>query len=81
MAYIRTIDEPEASGSLAREYENARQRTGKIFNILKVQSLAPEALRASISLYLAVMHGPSELTRAERELIAVVVSAINECHY
>jgi AhpD family alkylhydroperoxidase len=27
------------------------------------------------------MHGPSELTRAQREMIAVVVSAENECHY
>ena len=81
MAYIRIIDEDEASGRLARDYEIARRRAGKIFNILRIQSLAPEALHASIELYLAVMYGPSELTRAERELIAVVVSSVNECHY
>lgn len=81
MAHIRIIDEDEASGQLARDYETARRRAGKVFNILKIQSLAPEALHASMALYLAVMYGPSELTRAERELIAVVVSAVNECHY
>jgi AhpD family alkylhydroperoxidase len=32
-------------------------------------------------LYRTVMFGPSELTRVEREAIAVKVSAVNGCHY
>jgi len=27
------------------------------------------------------MYGPSDLSRAEREMIAVVVSPVNACHY
>jgi len=27
------------------------------------------------------MHGPSGLSLAEREMMAVVVSSINRCHY
>jgi alkylhydroperoxidase family enzyme len=44
-------------------------------------SLNPETLRASMELYRAVMFGRSELSRAERELLAVVVSRANDCHY
>ena len=81
MAFIRIIDEDEAAGPLEREYEIARRRAGKVYNILKVQSRSPAALQQSIALYVAVMHGASALTRAERELIAVVVSIANDCHY
>ncbi len=32
-------------------------------------------------MYVAIMHGPSPLTRVEREAIAVTVSRVNECFY
>jgi len=44
-------------------------------------SLNAGTLRASMDLYGAIMFGPSELSRAERELLAVVVSCTNDCHY
>ena len=34
-----------------------------------------------VGLYTAVMHGESPLTRGQREMLAVVVSRANECHY
>jgi alkylhydroperoxidase family enzyme len=49
--------------------------------VVASHSLNPEALEAHLELYRAVMFGPSELTRAEREAIAVCVSAANDCHY
>lgn len=81
MAYIRVTDEDEARDELAREYEKARRRAGRVYNVLKVQGLRPAALREAVRLYMSVMHGPGELTRPEREMLAVVVSAANECHY
>ena len=81
MAYIRVIDEDAAEGDLAREYTKAQRRAGRVYNVLKVQGLKPAALRETVRLYLAVMHAPGELTRPEREMLAVVVSAANECHY
>ena len=81
MAYVRVIDEDEAEGDLQREYDKARRRTGRVYNVLKVQGLNPAALREAVRLYIAVMHGAGELTRPEREMLAVVVSAANECHY
>jgi uncharacterized peroxidase-related enzyme len=81
MAWIKTIDPLEASGELKDEYDKAVKRAGKVFNILKIQSLNPGTLRASTDLYLAAMHGPSGLTRAEREMLGTVVSWANHCFY
>jgi uncharacterized peroxidase-related enzyme len=78
---LRLIEEGEASGPLKAEYEAAVGRAGKVFNIVKAMSLNAETLRASMDLYRAVMFGNSELSRADRELLAVVVSRANDCHY
>ena len=81
MPYIRLIEEDEATGELAGEYAAARGRAGKVFNIIKAISLRPRVLRAMLGLYREVMFGPCELSRADRELLAVVVSRANDCHY
>ena len=81
MAWIKTVEPGDATGELKAEYDKAVRRAGKVFNILKVQSLNPPVLRASMGLYLAAMHGPSGLTRAEREMLATVVSWANHCFY
>jgi uncharacterized peroxidase-related enzyme len=81
MAWIHIIEENEATGPLEREYEAARRRAGKVFNIVKAQSLNPAALRAGTRLYVTLMFGESGLSRAERELVAVVTSWANRCFY
>jgi alkylhydroperoxidase family enzyme len=79
--HLRLIDEGEATRELQGQYEAAIGRAGKVFNIVKAMSLNPRVLGASMGLYQAIMFGPSELSRAERELLAVVVSCENDCHY
>lgn len=81
MAWIEMIEPAEATGELKGEYDRAVRRAGKVFNILKVQSLNPPVLQGSMALYLATMHGPSGLSRAEREMLAAVVSSVNRCFY
>ncbi len=81
MAWIRTISEEEATGSVKKQYEAAIRRAGRVFNIVKISSLKPEIMRTFIDLYIKLMHGPSGLSRAQREMIAVVVSTLNHCHY
>ena len=81
VAFLRLIPEDEATGELEHEYDAALERAGKVFNIVKAMSLRPAVLRQSIDLYREIMFGPSELSRVERELLAVVVSRTNECHY
>lgn len=81
MSWIRIISDQEAVGPLRAMYEAAVRRAGRVFNIVRVQSLNPPVLRASLEVYRAIMFGPSELSRALRELLAVVVSKTNGCHY
>jgi alkylhydroperoxidase family enzyme len=81
LAHLRLIDEDDADGLLMEEYDAAIERAGKVFNILKAMSLNPPVLRASIELYKAIMFGESGLSRRERELLATVTSAQQNCHY
>ena len=75
------MNEDEASGLLKEEYDAAVARAGKVFNIVKAMSLRPGVLRSAMQLYRDVMFGRSGLSRVERELLAVVVSRANDCHY
>jgi alkylhydroperoxidase family enzyme len=81
MAYVRLIDEGDAEGLLAEQYDAAVERAGKVFNIVKAMSLRPGVLRASMALYREIMFGESGLSRKERELLATVASAEQSCHY
>ncbi len=79
--WIRQIPMEEASGLLKSELEKAVRRAGRLWNIVHVMSLNPRVLKASMEQYLAIMFGPSSLTRVQRELLATVVSAELGCHY
>lgn len=81
MAWIRTVPEAEAEGMLATLYNEALRRAGRIFNIVRVQSPNPKSLRAGMALYRETTLADSPLSRALREMIAVVVSRANGCHY
>lgn len=81
MSWIRQIDPGDAEGRLREIYDDAVKRAGKVFRIVRLQSLRPDVLGPWIDYYKAVMFGPSGLTRIERELVATVVSRTNGCHY
>jgi len=80
--WIRWIFDEEATGLLKKEYDSAVKRAGKVWNIVRIMSLRPPAMQASMRLYGAVVHRSSPLLgRPAREMIAVVVSQANGCHY
>ncbi len=81
MAWIRLVEESQAQGLLGRIYDAARKRAGRVAQILQVQSNNPPVLKAMLDVYGATMFLDSPLTRAQREMIAVVVSCANKCHY
>lgn len=82
MPFIRTTAPDDAQGLLRKLYDAAIARAGKVFAVIRIQSLQPRVLEASTELYLRVMHGKDEpLTRAQRELLASYVSMINACEY
>jgi alkylhydroperoxidase family enzyme len=81
-AWIEVIEESAAAGELAALYGKLRSpQTGGVDNVLKVHSLHPQSLRDHVQLYRTLMHGQGALEKPEREMIAVVVSAHNRCHY
>ena len=81
MTWIKVIDVPESEGALQEAYHEVSSARDQVANILKAHSLHPEVMTAHLHLYRELMFGKSELTRAERELIAVAVSVVNNCHY
>jgi len=50
-------------------------------NVLRIHGIHPRAMRQHYDLYLELVRGPSPLSRIQREMIAVVVSAANRCRY
>jgi len=82
MAWIRTVPDDEWTGDLAPLYEQIVDRAhGRVDNILAVHSLNPSAVAAHNALYTSAMSGTKTLRKVERELIALIVSLENECHY
>lgn len=56
-----------------------RQKLGAPNNVVRVHSWRPELMMRWLDLYEYISKGPSGLTRIEREMIGVVVSAENRC--
>ena len=81
MPFIEVIPPEKAIGNLKDIYEDFITKRGKIAEIHKIQSLNPESVVAHMELYLTIMFGQSPLTRAQREMIGVVVSVSNQCEY
>lgn len=81
MPWIKQINESDATGHLKEIYQNLNSNRGKISNIMKVHSLNPNAMKSHLDLYMSIMFNNSNLSREEKELLAVVVSAINNCEY
>ncbi len=81
MPHVHVLEYDETSGVARREYDAATRRAGRIWNIVSIQSQLPEVMRDSMRLYSSIMFGESPLTRAQREMIAVVTSGANDCYY
>jgi alkylhydroperoxidase family enzyme len=83
MSWIKVIHEAGAQGTLKEIYGRYMKETRgtEVANILKIESLDPDALAAHLALYRAIMFGRGDLSRAEREAVATAVSSANGCHY
>jgi uncharacterized peroxidase-related enzyme len=62
-------------------FDKCTEKLGLIPNVLRAHAFDPAKLRAFMAMYNDLMLAPSGLTKAEREMIAVAVSALNRCHY
>ena len=74
-------DEAALPDDIRALFDQMREKPGFVPNVYHAYSLRPEQLRGFIALYNSIMEAESGLTKAEREMIAVAVSAQNHCFY
>ncbi len=80
MVWIRTVPVEEAQGEVKGVYDDIRAAFGRPSPAFIAMSLNPGYLKAMWSLHSTVM-AEGQLTRLEKEAIALSVSALNSCSY
>ena len=73
--------EDDAPPAVKELFEKAFERLGFVPNVLRVYAFRPRHLELWNAFYDDLMRGDSGLSKEQREMIAVVVSTINRCHY
>lgn len=81
LSWLRVPAEEEAPAGVQELYDKANEKLGFVPNVLRVYALRPRHLELWNTFYDDLMRGDSTLTRPQREMIAVVVSTVNRCHY
>src|SRR5271169_3549916 len=69
------------SGDMAAYFAKCEEKLGFVPNVLKAYAFDMAKLSAFVAMYNDLMLGPSGLSKLEREMIAVAVSAHNRCYY
>ena len=82
MTRIKVIPDDSWEGALGELHRRVVDPVyGRVDNILAVHSLNPRGMAAHQALYESAMAGTATLRKVEREIIALVVSLQNDCHY
>lgn len=71
----------EPTPAMAAYFQKCRDKIGYVPNVLQAYSHDMAKLEAFAAFYNDLMLAPSGLSKLEREMIAVVVSAENRCFY
>ncbi len=72
-------DEGDLDPRVAEIVEKQREKLGEPNNVVRTHSWRPELMLRWLEFYEFISKGPSGLSRVEREMIGVVVSAENRC--
>jgi len=78
---LEEADEATLPDELKPYFQKCRDKLGFVPNVLRAWLIRPEKLCNFVRLYDELMLAPSGLTKLEREMIAVAVSAWNRCYY
>ena len=81
MTFIATVADDQAEGAVKRAYEASREMYGHVYETTRMLSPWPEALSVEARRYQTLMLDDSALSRAQKEMIATVVSVKNACEY
>lgn len=77
-----TIDQVDELTERQQAYfDKCTEKLGFIPNVLKAYAFSPIKLQAFADLYNDLMLGESNLSKLDREMIAVAVSSVNQCYY
>jgi uncharacterized peroxidase-related enzyme len=71
----------ELSPEMAAYFAKCEEKLGFVPNVLKAYAFDSAKLSAFVAMYNDLMLAPSGLSKLEREMIAVAVSAQNRCYY
>ncbi len=71
----------ELAPDLQKYFAVCDEKIGFLPNVLAAYSFSEPKLRAFMGMYNDLMLADSQLSKLEREMIAVVVSATNRCYY
>jgi len=80
-SWFPVTDESELPSDLQGLFAKARERLGFVPNVFRVYAFRPERLSAWFAHYRLLHQATEQLSAADREMIAVVVSAANGCLY
>lgn len=82
MAFISYVPRDEAGPDLKPLYDRFwEDEMEDMDHILRIHSHNPKSMEGHYEYYRHIMRGPSPLSRPQREMLAVVVSAVNRCRY
>ena len=81
MTFIQTVSDDAAEGLVKSAYDASREMYGHVYETTRMLSPWPEALVVEARRYQVLMLNESELSRAQKEMIATAVSAKNRCVY
>ncbi len=81
LTWLRVPEEEEIPPEVLELWAPSLEKLGFVPNVLRLYALRPAHLLAWSAHHDELMKGDSGLSKAEREMIAVVVSVANECRY
>ncbi|MFK7766215.1 MAG: hypothetical protein AB8B55_03150 [Mariniblastus sp.] len=81
MAYIEQVSESNAKGITRKIYDAANRRAGGVANIIRVMSQDGKSADGSMKFYVSLMKTDNSLAAHQREMLATVVSNVNDCFY
>ncbi len=81
MAYISKVPLDQATGRLKQLYDAGIARTGSVGQIIQLMSLDARACQGAMQFYIDLMKSDNALPAMQREMLATVVSNINDCYY
>ncbi len=78
---LREPQRKELSPEVQKYFGVCDEKIGFLPNVLRAYSFNEEKLKPFMAMYNELMQGESELSKLEREMIAVAVSSVNHCFY